>query len=378
MTAESPAQDPSRPLWRAAGAFRAATVAYAVATQISSDDQHTRPALSWTLIAVLVVWSAVAALALTSGRWRTQVVIGDHVVAIALMYASRLVSDEAFWSSHQPLPTTLWVTNAALSTAVLLGPWAGVASGLLLGLLSLDATNDLNRVLIDSTVPVLVTAGLTMGVASAAARRANAQLAEAIRIRAATDERERLAREVHDGVLQVLALMRRRGAGASGELGELAALAGEQEQALRVLLSEQSAPVTGDGGSVDLRRRLRTVVPPGVDLAAPASAVVVPRRVAEGLEGAVRTALANVERHAGPQARAFVLVEELDDAVVVTVRDDGVGIEPGRLRAAETAGRMGVSKSIRGRVEELGGEAVLETAPGEGTEWELRVPLARR
>ncbi|WP_052596592.1 MacS family sensor histidine kinase [Luteipulveratus mongoliensis] len=370
-------EEATRPLWRAAQAFRIATVIYAVATQISSDQFHTRPGLSWTFIALLVVWSGVAVVALTAGRHRAEIVIADHAVAIALLYASRLVSDEKFWSQHQPLPTTIWVTNAVLSAAALWGPWAGVGSGLLVGLASLSATNDLPNVLKDSTVPVLVTAGLTMGVAAAAVRRANEQVAEAIRIRAATAERERLAREVHDGVLQVLALMRRRGAGAPGELGELAELAGEQEQALRVLLSEQATPIHGPGGSVDVRRLLRGVAPSGVDVSAPASAVLVPRRDAEALEGAVRTALANVERHAGPEARAFVLVEDLDDEVVVTVRDDGVGIPQGRLREAEAEGRMGVSKSIQGRIEELGGTAVLVTAPGEGTEWELRVPRQR-
>ncbi|WP_197275068.1 MacS family sensor histidine kinase [Luteipulveratus halotolerans] len=370
--------DPTRPLWRAAQAFRIATVLYAVGTQVqvTSDGHHTRPTLSWALIGVLVAWSLVATVALAAGRRRQQVVIADHVVAVLLMYASRLVSDESWWTSHQTLPTTLWVTNAVLSTAVLWGPWGGMGSGLLLGLLSLHVTHDLGRVLQDSTVPVMVTAGLTMGVAASAARRANEQLAEAVRIRAATAERERLAREVHDGVLQVLALMRRRGAGASGEIGELARLAGEQEQALRVLLSEQAAPTQGSGGLVDLRRHLRAVVSSEVEVSAPASAVLVPRHVADGLEGAVRTVLANVDRHAGPDARAFVLVEDLPGEVVVTVRDDGVGIDPGRLAAAEAEGRMGVSKSIRGRVEELGGQALLETAPGEGTEWELRVPLA--
>jgi signal transduction histidine kinase len=59
---------------------------------------------------------------------------------------------------------------------------------------------------------------------------------------------------------------------------------------------------------------------------------------------------------------------------VLSVRDDGVGIVPGRLAAAEAEGRMGVAQSIRGRVAELGGVAELDTAPGLGTEWEVRLP----
>jgi signal transduction histidine kinase len=60
--------------------------------------------------------------------------------------------------------------------------------------------------------------------------------------------------------------------------------------------------------------------------------------------------------------------------VVISVRDDGPGIPDGRLSEAEGEGRLGVSESIRGRMRDLGGTALLTTAPGQGTEWELTVP----
>jgi signal transduction histidine kinase len=56
------------------------------------------------------------------------------------------------------------------------------------------------------------------------------------------------------------------------------------------------------------------------------------------------------------------------------VRDDGPGIPDGRLDAAYAQGRMGVAKSMRGRVLDLGGTIELKTAPGMGTEWEITVP----
>jgi signal transduction histidine kinase len=68
-----------------------------------------------------------------------------------------------------------------------------------------------------------------------------------------------------------------------------------------------------------------------------------------------------------------VLVEELGERVVVTVRDEGPGIAPGRVEEAREEGRLGVAESIRGRMRDLGGDAVLTTAPGQGTEWELTV-----
>ena len=59
--------------------------------------------------------------------------------------------------------------------------------------------------------------------------------------------------------------------------------------------------------------------------------------------------------------------------VTVTIRDDGPGIQAG-LAAAATAGRLGVSHSIRGRLRDLGGSAAIGSAPGDGTVVELRLP----
>ena len=83
-----------------------------------------------------------------------------------------------------------------------------------------------------------------------------------------------------------------------------------------------------------------------------------------------------------PEALALILASvrgqsRLPDEVIVSVRDDGVGIPEGRLAQAEAEGRMGVSKSILGRVQALGGTAVLQTGPGEGTEWEINVPKGK-
>ncbi|MCW2778954.1 MAG: histidine kinase, partial [Frankiales bacterium] len=97
-----------------------------------------------------------------------------------------------------------------------------------------------------------------------------------------------------------------------------------------------------------------------------------PARAARELADAVAACLDNVRRHAG--GRAWVLVEDEGDAVLVTVRDDGPGIAPGRLEEAAAEGRMGVARSVRGRVEDLGGSVLVTSTPGQGTEVELRVP----
>lgn len=110
-----------------------------------------------------------------------------------------------------------------------------------------------------------------------------------------------------------------------------------------------------------------------VTISEPGEPVTVDHRLAVELEAAVVNALDNVRLHAGPGVRAYVLIEDLGEQVVVSIRDDGRGIAEGRLSQAVAEGRMGVSESIVARIEALGGTARLDTAPGEGTEWELEV-----
>ena len=69
-----------------------------------------------------------------------------------------------------------------------------------------------------------------------------------------------------------------------------------------------------------------------------------------------------------------VLLEDRGDSVTVSIRDDGVGIADGRLAEAVDEGRLGIAKSIVGRLDWLGGSAKLHTGPGCGTEWELTIP----
>jgi signal transduction histidine kinase len=111
-----------------------------------------------------------------------------------------------------------------------------------------------------------------------------------------------------------------------------------------------------------------------VSLATPADPVWLPGRVAGELSAAVGAALANVRRHCGADARAWLLVEDDREAVTVTVRDEGPGMAPGRLTQAAAEGRLGVARSIRGRLRDVGGTASIVSAPGQGTEVELRVP----
>jgi signal transduction histidine kinase len=226
---------------------------------------------------------------------------------------------------------------------------------------------------------LLLLAGVIVGHVSRLAAELEAERQRVTEVEAAGRERERLARDIHDSVLQVLALVQRRGAEAGGAAAELGRLAGQQEAALRALVGSgaggtAAGAVPGAPGNVDLRSVMLPAQTDRVTVSVPAQPVLVSNAAAGELASAVHAALDNVRRHCGERARAWVLVEDEPGLVTVTIRDDGPGIADGRLAEAAAAGRLGVSHSIHGRLRDLGGSASISSVPGEGTEVELRLP----
>ena len=367
--------DPVTPLWRAAQGFRLLSCIYALGFQIAINDDLVRPMLAWLLFAVLMLWSVACAVAYLKGFGRRPAwVITEIVIVLALMLTTEFVASDHWVADNQSWPTTLWATNATISAALQFGPVGGMTAGLAVmaaaAALKGYVSPNLGR---NATIVIEVAVGLAVGMAAQTARRAHAELERAVRLAAALEERERLSRTVHDGAIQVLALVSRRGREIGGETAELAELAGEQERALRRLVSAPDAEVAA-GTLTDVGALLRGRASDRVSVSLPAEPVLLEDAVARELFAAAGNALDNVAAHAGPDARAFVLLEDLGDTVTVSIRDDGVGIADGRLAEAVRQGRLGVSKSIVGRMDWLGGSAELTTAPGAGTEWELTVP----
>ena len=367
--------DPATPLWRAAQVFRLLSCIYALGFQIAINQELDHPAIGWLLFAVLIGWSAACAIAYLQGFGRRRAwVLAEIVVVVALVLSTEFVASDQWALDNQSWPTTLWATNATISAAILMGPIPGMLTGVVVMIASTVVKGfinyDLGR---NATIVIELAVGLAVGMAAQTARRAHAELEQATRLAASLDERERLSRQVHDGAIQVLALVSRRGREIGGETAELAELAGEQERALRRLVSSTDAePVAG--ALTDVGALLRRRSSDRVSVSVPATPVLLDADVATELCAAATNALDNVASHAGPDARAYVLLEDLGDSVTVSIRDDGVGIADGRLEDAVSEGRVGVAKSIVGRMNWLGGSAKLSTGPGCGTEWELTVP----
>jgi signal transduction histidine kinase len=367
--------DPTAPLWRAAQAFRLLSCLYALGFQMAVNSDLRHPATAWALFAVLMAWSAACAVAYLRGFGRRPAwVIAEIIVVVLLMWSNKVVTSPQWAADNQTWPTTLWASNPTISAALQFGPVGGMLTGLIVMATNFAVKNYLTLDLgHNATIIIELSIGLAVGMAARTARQAHNELQRAAQLSAALDERERLSRQVHDGVIQVLTLVSKRGHEIGGATSDLADLASEQERALRRWLSSSTVDDDGDQ-TIDLRGLLRRRESDRVTMSLPGTAVTLERRVATELDAAVGNALDNVRSHAGPDARAFVLVEDLGDSVLVSVRDDGVGIAAGRLDEAAREGRLGISKSIVGRLASLGGTAELRTDSGEGTEWELCVP----
>lgn len=90
-------------------------------------------------------------------------------------------------------------------------------------------------------------------------------------------------------------------------------------------------------------------------------------RIAQG-------SLANVLQHS-QAARAAVTLSFMDDEVTLDIVDNGIGFEAGAARVAEVRGESFGLATIRERVERLGGQLSVETAPGAGTAIAVSLPL---
>ncbi|MEV8534597.1 DUF5931 domain-containing protein [Streptomyces sp. NPDC051211] len=387
-----------QPLWRALTAYRVITMVYAVLLFASAHRDFQRPGLAIGYLALLAVWTLATVPKVANAARCTRRFLGaDLTVALIGILLTPLVDAHERIAAGGPTLPSIWTAGSVLAFAIKGGwRWAGFASSFV-AVANIVQRGEPTRDTLHNVLLVWV-ASIAIGYVVEVARASEATLARALEIEAATRERERLARDIHDGVLQVLAMVQRRGSELGGEAAELGRMAGEQEVALRTLMSSGLVPASrvshdaargalvdsvevaepgADEGELDLRSLLAPHAGSRVSFAEPGTPVPLPAPAARELAAAVGAALDNVRKHAGDGASAWILLEDWGDEVIVTVRDDGPGIPPGRLDQAEGEGRMGVALSIRGRLRDLGGTAELVSVPGQGTEVELKVPRGR-
>jgi signal transduction histidine kinase len=217
--------------------------------------------------------------------------------------------------------------------------------------------------------------------AHAAIALVNARLYERSRELSIVEERNRIARELHDAVSQKLfslrltadaaaALLHRDPARAGAQLTTVQTLAAEAADELRaIVVGLRPADLSGDGLDVALRKHVE-LLDRVHGACVTFSGEGVPR-LAAGREDAVyrvaQEALHNALRHAAPRT-VQVGLSTCDGAVVLEVRDDGAGFDvPNR--------GLGLA-SMRDRARAAGGRLAVTSQPNGGTTVRLEVPVA--
>ena len=335
-------------------------------------DELRRP---WLAIGLVALALAVTLTVTVLLRTDPGVLCRPHVVAAELAVGGLLVLCDgwAYWPGHafatsQSLGSG-WPLTGILGAGVAFGPLMAAGSGALVGLARVGAVlangaeiDTGGRVLsLTNTVVFYALGGAAAGYLARLLRRAEAEIS-------AARAREEVARTLHDGVLQTLAVVERRATDPA-----LARLAREQERELRDWLfgSAQRAGVVADVGTA-----LRAAAARFEDAFGGRAQVLVaddlpplePEAVA-ALTGAAGEALVNAGKH-GRASKVQVYVEpDESGGVFCSVKDDGVGFDVG-----STVEGVGLSRSIRGRVAEVGGRVDIISAPGDGTEVLLWLP----
>src|SRR6478752_1568255 len=211
---------------------------------------------------------------------------------------------------------------------------------------------------------------------------------ERSRLRAA-EERNRLAREIHDTIAQSLAALTmqleavdaRAGAAGDPRLRESAARAltlarATLEEARRSVLELRAAPLEGRSLPEALERlaaeasagagapRIEVRAGPGAN-----GEGELPTAVEVGLYRIAQQAVANLVGHARAGSALVRLIRE-PGRVRLRIEDDGAGFDP----SAVPTGRFGLV-GMRERARLLGGTLTVESAPGAGTAIDVTVPL---
>ena len=218
-----------------------------------------------------------------------------------------------------------------------------------------------------------------------------AQVLAQQRALAGYEERQRLARDLHDSVSQSLfsmnlsaralrKLVRRDPPSAETGLQELEAAAQQALAEMRTLLAQLRTPIAegvAQPSPIDLVSLLQQHLAEAgqlpeqalpVSLHAPPQ-LPLPAPLANDLLLLVKEALHNVRKHAGA-SRAVLAVQVKDDRLVIQVIDDGLGFDPLQV----PPDRYGL-RGMKERLQAYQGEVLIDAQPGRGTVIQVTLPL---
>jgi signal transduction histidine kinase len=344
--------------------FRWAALAWLATVLLVSRADLSRPAVAAALVAAALAFTAAATVLLRrSSAWllRAPLAVAELGLGFVLLAADGWVYD----GEHPQSLGSAWPLAGAMSIGIVVGPSGGIVAAMVLGAGRIVATlvDDLPQ---PSTLSILST-GVLYGLAGAVAGFAMRRLRAAEMEISAARAREEVARTLHDGVLQTLAVVQRRSTDT-----DLAALARDQERELRDFLFGLPDDHNASG---DLTTELRAVAGRCERRHGVRAEVIVvedpgplPPATVAAVAGAVGEALTNAAKH-GHAQRVVVYAEADDDEVFVSVKDDGGGFDPTVVGEG-----TGLVRSVRGRIDDVGGRVEVDSQVGRGTEVRLWAP----
>jgi signal transduction histidine kinase len=351
-------------------------------------------------IAALYTFGLVVALVVRADRWLrcAPFIIFDTLLAIAIVNLAGGGYRNIF-SLYSLIPTVTAalslpnaehpVRRAVLFAGVVIASTLGFASSLYLDGYSLPVIIENRQVdeVVLRSASYWVTGGLLAALAAMMiAWQHSRDRANALREQAAVEEeRRRIATDIHDGVLSQLSALGRRAEYASLLLAEdpktaeeemirVVAMAGEVHEGIRWIvraLRQDPAQLTLGGELTRIADRFLRNTGLAVQLKLPLNEPQVPVDTVRHLGYIVTEALTNTWKHAGVQ-QATVSVRHVDSQAIVQVSDTGQGFDPVQVGS----GRAGLGLwNMRERAQEIGGDIDIRSAPGDGTQVTVSIPL---
>lgn len=220
----------------------------------------------------------------------------------------------------------------------------------------------------------------------------NARLHEKVQDIAALEERERIARELHDGIAQVLSYVNAKAQAAqqvlaNGEQAQAGAYLKELEGVARECYSDVREAILGLRSTDLFQNGLVSTLKEYVSRLSQLSNIeigieinhdvahLLPANVELQMIRIIQEALNNVRKHARA-VHAMVRIISSDDKVITTIEDDGQGFEPARTRR-ENRPQFGI-QTMRERAESVNGSLDIASVPGKGTRVTLLIPVQVR
>lgn len=218
----------------------------------------------------------------------------------------------------------------------------------------------------------------------------SARLHRRLQALAVTEERERIAREMHDSLAQVLGYVNTKAQAAQalvhkGDTERAAEQIGQLAEAARAAYADVREGILGLRTSLAGERGFQAALSEYLNHWQEQSGVAVELVAPDGqqlrltpnaevqLLRIVQEALANVRKHAGAH-HAAVHLETTGDRLVVTIEDDGAGF-PAATPPRAGGPRFGLA-TMRERAEAIGGTFTIESTAGQGARVTVCVPLA--